>query len=96
MSQPAYLRDYLATIRPGRILQMRDPNDNSRSRYQYTLLDGQPARRRLPQRGFWRDDPAAAGWEPLNDQLVTAIRIARLLGRKRVGHPIVDFFLSLT
>lgn len=94
MNRPKYLRDYLAVALPGRVLQMRDPNDNARHRYQYASIEGRPCRRVMPRTGVVRDDPEAA-WEPLNPDLVARISMARRLRVQRVGHPIVDFFLKL-
>jgi hypothetical protein len=73
------LAEYGGHILPDGTLEMRDPNDNARHRYQYRLVDGAPVRRTLPDRGDY--DPPAQ-WEPMD---LTKI--------PRVGYnPISDYF----
>lgn len=62
-------------------LQMRDPNDNARHRYQYALVNGVPSRRTLPERGDY--DPPAR-WEALD--------LRGLLACAGTYHPILDYF----
>lgn len=79
--QPNYLRGYLARITREGNLQMRDPNDGSRARYQYADIGGQLYRRRLPNRGkTWRDGTPL--WEPITL-------------RFRHNHPIADYLRAL-
>lgn len=78
MSRPSYLRGYLARITAGGVLSMRDPNDRTKSRYEYCLIFGVPHRRRRRSRGEWRDH--AAQWEPC--------------ASAPAGTPIGDYYLT--
>lgn len=62
-------RTYGGRILPDGTLQMVDPNDNCRRRFQYRLVAGQPMRRVLRQRGEWREGPAQ--WEPVEPSVLT-------------------------
>ncbi len=94
MSTPAYLRGYIGSVLPSGVLQMRDPNDNARHRYQWAWIAGMPCRRRLPETGDFID--GAVGWEPVSDQMRaridSAIALARI-GRISTAHPIVDYYV---
>lgn len=63
-------------------LEMRDPNDNARHRYQYRVINGKPCKRTLPECGDY--DPPAQ-WEPYD---------VRALARIYAGtyNPIVEYF----
>jgi hypothetical protein len=73
------LAEYGAHILPDGILEMRDPNDNARHRYQYVLADGVPMRRTLPATGDY--DPPAQ-WEPLDLGTLSGVAY----------NPILDYF----
>lgn len=60
-------------------LEMIDPNDNARHRYQYAVVDGVPSRRTLPATGDY--DPPAT-WE----------RIDVDSSPQGYYHPIRDYF----
>jgi hypothetical protein len=58
-----YYRSWGGAILKDGILQMRDINDNSHTRYQYRVQYGLLFSRRLPDKtDTWTDDPSAAQW----------------------------------
>lgn len=75
------LREYGGQVFADGTLQMRDPNDNARHRYQYRLVNGQPCRRMLPDKGDY--DPPAE-WEPVN--------LAAIAATHQGYNPILDYF----
>jgi hypothetical protein len=75
------LAEYGGCLLPDGVLQMRDPHDNARHRYQYARIRGVPSRRTLPASGDY--DPPAR-WEPLD--------LTRLLACAGTYHPILDYF----
>lgn len=75
------LREYGGQLLADGTLQMRDPNDNARHRYQYRTVDGQPCRRMLPETG---DYNPPAQWE--------AVNLASIAATNRGYHPILDYF----
>jgi hypothetical protein len=62
-------------------LQMRDPNDNARHRYQYRMVDGIPSRRTLPEEGDY--DPPAQ-WE--------SVDLLGIAATHQGYNPILDYF----
>lgn len=70
----------ILTIDGSRVVEMRDPNDNSRSRHQYRVLAGALEHRRLTHEG----DPIER-WTPRTPDEVRQMRAVR--GRY---HPILD------
>jgi hypothetical protein len=62
---PTYLSGYYrAHLIRGEVLEMRDPNDNSRSRYQWRMIAGVLHRRRLPDKSDAWADIGIPDWEP--------------------------------
>lgn len=83
------IAEYGGRILPDGILEMRDPNDNAKHRYQYAwrpcqtnLRAFQPSRRVLPDEGDY--DPPASWW-PYN--------LAELAAQGGYN-PILDYFAS--
>lgn len=72
-----YEHDVLTAEDGSPILEMRDPNDGSRSRYQYLVTEVGLLRRHLPAAGdVWRGEPAPPWWEPCDR---TALRAPHIL-----------------
>lgn len=77
----AKLAQYGGRVLADGTLELRDPNDNARHRYQYRLVGGEPRRRVLPEEGDY--DPSAE-WEPLD--------LRALAAAAHGYHPVVDYF----
>lgn len=77
------LAAYGGTILGSGILQMRDPNDNAKHRYQYALIDGIPMTRTLPNRGDYKPP---AQWTPIDLRAIAASH--------QGSNPILDYFAS--
>ena len=75
------LQEYGGQVLTDGTLEIRDPNDNARHRYQYRLVNGQPCKRTLPDDGDY--DPPAQ-WE--------AIDLGGIAAAHHGYNPILDFF----
>lgn len=75
------LAQYGGRILSDGTLEMRDPNDNARHRYQYAIIDGVPSRRTLPDTSDY--DPPSR-WEPLDIDVSLA------------PNPMLDYLTSIT
>jgi hypothetical protein len=79
------LKEYGGRVLSDGTLELRDPNDNARHRYQYRIVDSRPCRRVLPETGDYDPPPQ---WEPIDLPAIAATH--------QGCNPILDYFFDAT